>query len=646
VRLKRFLAIFVAAVLLAVTCSAVFDKTSTVNASPVSNESAPNPIPKPGVRLSGLTRAEILALVPDTEPSGQITWGTHTIPTADMVSGWTILAPNVNAINLMHGGMCLTATDRYGFAFFNPIVVKNYEITRSPDGSETLTVVIYPDNLWSDGTPITAYDYVFGIMLYSSPELTALGASTDSGAQFNGFEAFRAGETRTFSGIRLYSETTFSITSLSDTPKMSLRVSPSPKHVIAPDVLLADSGYGATLCDNFTEELLEVTFNAPYTGYRFAPKVTAGPYRFVSFCDMMAVIVLKANPYFAGTFDGFRPRIETLIIKPLPHYDLMDYLERGDIDMVVRSSNTDWIYHGLTLSFMDAISVNSYIRNGYTAVGFHADHGPTQFAEVRQAIAWLLDREEIGFTMSEHAVLVNSGYSRASWEFQQAGEALEARLTNYSFDPQQAIYVLEAGGWNLDNNGDPFVTGNGNIRHKRLDDGSLMPLVIQWATPDRAILPWPIYNLHLYTAHDIGMHIEKSFHSNPISIVLRTYDDEPFYHMFTYNVTVHVDTRFWFSYNIDSTGTPVYTFLRDQIMHDLAQEMSLKDLSNPYEAEQYLELWVELMVRHNYLVPQITLFTDYLFDFHINELQGWEANSLWGFQYAIVRAYLLQDCDD
>src|SRR5690606_15597899 len=49
----------------------------------------------------------------------------------------------------------------------------------------------------------------------------------------------------------------------------------------------------------------------------------------------------------------------------------------------------------------------------------------------------------------------------------------------YSLD--EAKKLLEEGGWVYDANGKEYKEG---IRHKKLDDGTLMPLVIEWASTE------------------------------------------------------------------------------------------------------------------------------------------------------------------
>ena len=55
-------------------------------------------------------------------------------------------------------------------------------------------------------TPVTAEANVFSYRLLTSPQFAALGANTGAYAHVVGYEAFSAGETDVFSGVRLIDE--------------------------------------------------------------------------------------------------------------------------------------------------------------------------------------------------------------------------------------------------------------------------------------------------------------------------------------------------------------------------------------------------------------------------------------------------------
>lgn len=106
----------------------------------------------------------------------------------------------------------LAVTNREGQLIINPVVVKSTEVTTNSDGSKTYLVRLYDDLYFNDGTKITAMNYIAYPILFSSPIGIASGAYGTAGKYFVGYEDFRSGKSKIFSGIRLYDDLTFSYT--------------------------------------------------------------------------------------------------------------------------------------------------------------------------------------------------------------------------------------------------------------------------------------------------------------------------------------------------------------------------------------------------------------------------------------------------
>ena len=49
---------------------------------------------------------------------------------------------------------------------WDPVVVKDHEVIENDDGSKTYRFEINDNLKWSDGSPITAKDYVFSLLLH------------------------------------------------------------------------------------------------------------------------------------------------------------------------------------------------------------------------------------------------------------------------------------------------------------------------------------------------------------------------------------------------------------------------------------------------------------------------------------------------
>ena len=90
----------------------------------------------------------------------------------DMYGGWTNSATNSGFIGLM-SGYALADYNRDYVLDWDPVVVKDHEVIENDDGSKTYRFEINDNLKWSDGSPITAKDYVFSLLLHSAPEFAA-----------------------------------------------------------------------------------------------------------------------------------------------------------------------------------------------------------------------------------------------------------------------------------------------------------------------------------------------------------------------------------------------------------------------------------------------------------------------------------------
>ena len=64
--------------------------------------------------------------------------------------------------------------------------------------------------------------------------------------------------------------------------------------------------------------------------YRKAPKVTCGPYKFVSFENNM--VKMELNDQYAGDFEGHKATIPNVIIQAINPEISVDLVKNGDID--------------------------------------------------------------------------------------------------------------------------------------------------------------------------------------------------------------------------------------------------------------------------------------------------------------------------
>ena len=608
-----------------------------------------------GVLAENATRDDILAQIATLPaPSGTVTFGDGTHPDANIgLWGWSNPSPNHNARLLMHGPGTVII-DFNGMMSINPLVVREYSSTDNADGSRDVRMSIHEDLRFSDGTQMTARDFLFTFMLYASSEMLQMDMSSMTGFRVVGHAAYRAGETRYFAGLRLYDEFTFGKTiDASHLPfffeMLFFSMEPLPMHVIAPGVTMNSGPNGVYFCDNWNFALLQETVNNPVTGYRFNPQVVGGAYTFHSFDELSQILILEANPYFVGTFDGFRPRIERIILRQVETAVTVDALRTGEIDLISNRGGADVINPALDLVAENiGFTYTSFPRDGYGLIRFHGDArpgNPLQFTHVRQAVTLLTDREDLGrqFT-GGHAAFVHGPYALSQWMYLENRDALYARIDFWDFNPQRAEQLLIDNGWTLNAAGEEVFTtlgsANGQLRHKDTEFG-LMPLTIEWLASTGNPVSDLIAILLPPRATEAGMQINETRVGSVLPAASRSgeHADDPQFFMFNMGTGFGVPFSPWISSTTNPSffGTSNPNFFGCEILYGYAVQMRL---TPPGDYDRYAYYWLNWVERWNYLLPDMPLYADIFFDFKSDRIGGWINNSTWTWASSITRAYV------
>ena len=596
---------------------------------------------------SNTTTTEESSTTTEHKVGGQIVVGSVTDLDDNMMDGWTNGAQNASIRSLIFGYAPIVYTKEGEFKVDNQ-VAESVEGVDNEDGTKTFTIKLQKDLKWNDGTAITAKDYVFSILLHTSPAYYALEAQdTMTYANcFTGYQDYFDGKTKTFSGVRLIDDYTFSVQIVAEELPFHFdiayaAINPYPMAVIAPDCDITDDGNGATISDNFTTELLEKTINDTATGYRYQPKVTCGPYEFVSYDKTTKQAVLQINDQFKGTHDGVKPSIEKIVLKSVTDATQMDELKNGTVDLIAGVSGGTAINAGRDLCDEGLAQYASYLRAGYGQITFACDFGPTQFTAVRQAIAYCLDRTEFAKQYSGgFAQVVNGEYGLSSMEYKERKDVIDAELNPYNKDLDKAKEVLIADGWTLNENGDEFVEGVDKVRYKNVD-GELMALEINWAnTPNNPVSD--LLNTMLPGEMEkVGMKLNPTTVEFGVLLnnMYRQGIDEPTYHMFNLATGFVPIPSYWYEMSTDEKyfGSYNQNYIKDEEIEQIALEMK-KIPSDDKEA--WLDKWVEYQKRWNELLPNIPLYSDQYHDFYSNKIKGYEPDGLWAWERAILYSWI------
>jgi peptide/nickel transport system substrate-binding protein len=659
---KRLLALLLC---MALVVSVLGSCKKQPEASPTPVETTPSadvsPTPDEDTELS---REELIAQAKALPaPSGQIIRGSTTDVNAYMYSGiWQNSASNADISYLLGlrlaGGYATIVWSKTGLHIVNPIVVKNYDAKENADGTKTFTFEIYDDLKWNDGTGITAKDYVGAALFLLSDELAEIDGDNAGGEVFVGGIEYSAGETDVLAGVRLLGDYSFSLTlAAEELPNhyelSSLQVDPLPIAVIAPGVTVSDDGTGAKFSEEYTEDLIRGTMLDENTGYAFKPTVTAGPYKFESFDASTKTAVLVADPNYISTYDGYKAQVEKIVLKHVESSTMMDELRTGSVDLLDGTSSGDEINVGLDLVDAGGFSYTNYPRNGFGYVVFKCDKGVTQFVEVRQALGWLLDRNEFAKNYaSGYAMVVDSYYGASQPEYQLKKDELDEKLTHYTFNAEKAASLLNENGWNLDASGNAYTSG---VRYKKFDDaaiaaldeltkalvvgGNLVPLSIEWMSSEQNPVSDLLTTMLLPEAEKAGFKINKT--QVDFTTLLTNYyregiPDSP-YTMFNLAVGFEEVNLYWYFFSTDPQYADLWndTNINDP---DGLEKIANQMKNVPAEdLDMWTDLWVDLMVRYNELLPTIPLYSNDYHDFYSAKLKGYDVSPTWDWARAIVR---------
>ena len=579
-----------------------------------------------------------------TEPTGQMVIGSITQVINEFYdTGFSTSETNYNMYDLIHGGYDTVVFSKEGEFQYNDTVVASHEETENEDGTKTYTVTINDGLVWSDGTPITAKDYVFAALLENSDEMAGVdGYPCNTGYSYVGYDEWLDGSADAFAGVHLVDDMTFSLTVKAEELPYHFDITfalvrPRPLHVIAPECDVEDTENGATITGDFTTELLQETINNVETGYRYNPKVTCGPYLFDNFDEASQQATLKANPEFVGDYRGVKPSIETLVIKTVSSDTMMNELESGSVDLLYGCSGGDTINAGLDLVEEGKAADTTYMRNGYGKLQFDCSVFPTDSQNVRQAIAYCLDRNEFARQYTGgYGSVVHSFYGLAQWEYQDSVEWINENLNTYEMNVDAAKELLEADGWNLNADGTPY-SGTGT-RYKDVD-GELKPLVITWCNSEGNPVSELLATMLPETMAEAGMELKATttdFATLQNGIL---HAGDTMYNMYNLATGFATANSPWYYFSSDEAWMGNYNtnWIADEELNDAV--MPLKSI--PYEdSEAWLEAWQNFIKVWNEKLPDIPLYSDEYYDFHSTRVQGWENTATWGWQNAVLDAWV------
>ncbi|MBE6599093.1 MAG: hypothetical protein E7638_06590 [Ruminococcaceae bacterium] len=415
-------------------------------------------------------------------------------------------------INALIVGYSTMETNQAGEYVWNETAVKSHteEVIDNGDGTQNykVTIEINEGLTFSDGTPVTADNYLAEVLAFSTIVAQNAGGTGMTGQAFVGYEEYfnYAGEgvvidaeapaAKEFAGIRKLSDYSFSLEVSGAAGYYPYfyaytyaAVTPYDLGLILGDgITIKDDGEGCYLDGGWYEQTADSTAEAlafvksahmMEARYDTNKYPVAGPYVITEWDEGTKQATLKKNEKFAGNFEGQKPSIETVVyVKIVPETQL-DQLKSGAVDVLSSITGGDETKAALQV-VGQGFAENHYQRAGYGKIQFDCDFGPTMFAEVRQALSTLLDRATFATTFTGgYGKVVNGPYSEDSWMFIDAEETLEDTLNMYEYSLANAKQILDAAGWVYNSKGEAYAEGADGVdkvRYKKVTKEELEAL--------------------------------------------------------------------------------------------------------------------------------------------------------------------------
>lgn len=432
-------------------------------------------------------------------------------------------------------GYSTVVANKVGDYQYDSTVVESHEDKVNEDGTRTFTVKIKNDLKFSDGTPITAKNFLYYLMAFSTP-ITATkegGGSNTAGQAYVGYKEYsqfdgtndgkiiykkdKDGKDTTdvdytiskkFKGVRLIDEYTYSLTATEDYATYFYGItlaglSPTAKAMYMGNNDVKDDGDGCYIveAENAADKFYNTKTEGEVTSYTFASYIRksatntnqegeakipfTGAYMIDNYDKANKTCTLVRNDQYKGNFEGQKGGFDKIVYIQIVSETQLTQLEQGQVNVVAGitgGTDTDAALK-LVREKPDSFASVDYARAGYGKLGFRSDFGPAMFQEVRQAIAYSIDRPAFAKQFNGgYGGVVDGPYYTGAWMYKEALKE-GMKLDVYTASVDSAIEVLEDGGWTYNYKGEKYKAGDG-IRYKKLSGAELTYNNLHFASQD------------------------------------------------------------------------------------------------------------------------------------------------------------------
>ncbi len=689
---------------------------------------------------------------------------------------------------LIHGYNLVNWDQNQGVYVIDESVVRNVMVVDDELGNRTYFLGLYDDLYYSDGTPITAWDYAFSMLLMMSHEIEEIGGKIYRAQHILGYEEYLTGELPYLTGVGVLDDHQLTITLDHEFLPYFFETGlllcvPYPISVIAPGCKvyagaatdMGDGyGYGIYIGNEdptieepiYTADLLRETILNPDTGYNSHPSVVSGPYRLTDYDYETAHF--EINEYYKGAWlyntlpEGFQfevqehmgvgadtvirnshtgPNIYVVnredaqgnenpmyLVKPtIPRISftvadndtMAEDLATGKFHLVNKVVYGPTIQECMGVATMgsitpvpdheveereeepdattEGINYQNYPRIGLAFTTFTYEWPTVHEKEVRQAIAWCMDRQQLTQDYTRgFGEVVNGYYGIEQWEYLICSDQLEFpvnlisdpahaggdlaelkkhtnmyaltdaeyesmiaaweqlsldNLVDYEVydlenDPdrttktgiRKANLLLDDAKWTLNREGGEYRPGVDDVRCKMID-GELVALDLKLMYPRGNHIVDTIQENWIDNLNEVG--IQVTLVPEDMELLLKRYyrEEERTTDMIYLATNFHVVVDPSITY---STDTSVHheiwnnTYSDDEDLWNRAVNMRKTD---PRDVYDYVTKWIAFQERYNEVLPTIPLYSNIYFDFYTSQLQNYWITGHVTWTQAILEAY-------
>ena len=451
--------------------------------------------------------AIVAATIKEGEANSVILGSSTDLSGAFRNSSWGKSSPGSADLDVQNltSGYSTLMTDMNGAFVWNMYALAEEPVsTLNEDGTLTYTIKVRDDMVFSDGSAITAKNYIAATLANSTEVGAAAGGSGMSGQILVGFDEFKAytgeGDTVYFSGVKLIDDYTFSVTYTADYANYYYVISyasyapdPLALYLGENDIVVAEDG-SCGLSAGFYEK---VEKDGAET-YAMADVIVenmkwdsdlpySGPYYVSNYDESTLTATLSRNPNYPGDTARGTASIDTITYIKVVTETQMDMFTSGQVDVIAGITGATETEAALaTVSAEpEKFAETHYDRAGYGKLGFRSDFGPTSMVEVRQAIMYTINRPEFAQPFTGGSGAVGHGPYYTGYSAYKAVED-EIILNQYAYSSDSAVTVLEEAGWVYNDKGQEFVPGTDAVRYKKLSGYELTVDNLHFQTIDGA----------------------------------------------------------------------------------------------------------------------------------------------------------------